>query len=115
MKILNASRGTLLATDAEQALPLEARTRGLIGRAGLATGQALWLIPCSSITTAHITFPIDIVFVSRDGIVTGGRHHVRPGRSVIAASKEAYSAIELPAGTIESTGTEVGDKIMRKP
>lgn len=115
MKILNATRGTLLATEFEQALTTNDRLRGLTGRAGLPVGHALWIIPCTSITTAQITFPIDILFISREGKVTGGRHHVRPGRTVITASKKAYSAIELPAGTIQRTRTEVGDKIVREP
>lgn len=110
MKILNATRGMLLATDAEMALTVAARTRGLIGRTGLPAGQGLWLEPCTSITTAQITFPIDVVFVSREGIVTGGRHHVRPG-STVTALTASYSAIELPAGTIRQTGTQVGDQI----
>jgi len=51
-------------------------------------------------------FAIDIAFVRRNGQVAKVRANVRPWR--IAACFSAYAVIELPAGTLERTGTVRG-------
>jgi uncharacterized membrane protein (UPF0127 family) len=52
-------------------------------------------------------FAIDVAFVSRDGQVLKVRSHLGPWR--IGGSLRAHAVIELPAGTLERTGTVAGD------
>jgi hypothetical protein len=57
-----------------------------------------------------MTFPLDIVFVDRHGRVLALYPELQPaGRSRWHGT--AKYAIELPAGTIEATRTEVGDLV----
>src|SRR5690606_32442088 len=58
------------------------RMRGLLGRARLADGarQALWLVPCGSVHTAGMGYPLDIVFLDRGGRVLDCCEGVRPWR-----------------------------------
>ena len=59
-------------------------------------------------------FPIDAVFVDRVGRVVKTREDLRPWTLVIAA-RGAAEVLELPAGTIARTGTQVGDELAFEP
>ena len=54
-------------------------------------------------------FPIDVVFLDKKRKIT----KIRPNmvRSRIALSLMAHSVLELPAGTLEQTGTVRGDQL----
>ncbi len=58
---------------------------------------------------AHLfhEIPIDVLFLSKQKKVLKVRHRMPAWK--IALSFRAHSVLELPAGTAESTGTEVGD------
>lgn len=73
------------------------RLFGLLGRRSLAADHALWIAPCGSVHTVGMRFPIDVVFVSRDGHVLRIVAAMRPGRFAIC--RGARSVVELAAGT----------------
>ena len=84
--------------------------RGLLGRSSLAEGEGLLITHCNSIHMFFMRFPIDVVFIDREGRVVGLLEKIRPWRLspiFLAATK----AIELPAGTIARTATLPGDRI----
>ncbi len=110
MRIQNSSRGTELAGDARVARGYWSRLVGLLGRSSLRAGEALVLEPCTSIHTAFMRFSIDVVYVDRDRRVVKAVADLRPFR-VSAALRSARSAIELPRGTIATTGTAPGDQL----
>jgi len=58
--------GTLVA-EVEEARSFAERSRGLLGRDGIATG--LVLRPASSVHTFGMRFAIDVVYVDRNGLV----------------------------------------------
>jgi uncharacterized membrane protein (UPF0127 family) len=114
----NVSRGTILAERLEDGSSLWAKFMGLMGRASLPAGDGLWLPGENGIHMLFMRFPIDVVFVSppRDG--PSGRRRVLsirpalpPWRGVVWRVGGAKGVLELPAGTIEATGTAVGDEI----
>ncbi|MBL8137485.1 MAG: DUF192 domain-containing protein [Acidobacteria bacterium] len=104
-----APGGALLATNAELAGDSRARTRGLLGRDGLAAGEALVIAPCQGIHTFGMRFPLDIVGVARDGRVVTVRSDV-PRRRIVLALR-AFAIVELPAGTCAVAGLVVGDRL----
>lgn len=59
--------GAILASRLEAAFDSRSRRRGLLGRAGLEAGAALVVAPCNAIHTFFMRFPIDLLFVTRDG------------------------------------------------
>ena len=61
----NVTRATVLATDLEVAAGLWGKFKGLMGRASLAPGSALWLPDSNGIHMMFMRFPIDAVFVGR--------------------------------------------------
>src|SRR6202167_4777565 len=65
LRVSNVTRGTVLATHLEVADSGPKRNKGLLGRKGLAAGEGLWIIPCESVHTFFMKFPIDLVYLDR--------------------------------------------------
>ena len=101
--------GATLATTVEVAFDSTSRKRGLLGRASLAAGHALIIAPCSGIHTFGMQFPIDVVFVAKDGSVLKIRHAMPAGR--LAAAIRAFATIELAAGAARGVPLETGQTI----
>jgi len=108
VRILNRTKGTLLASCAEVADSIGSRLIGLLGRSSLESGGGMWILPGNSIHTIGMCFPIDIVMLSRETTVVGLRKSVPPF-SVVWPNLRARSVLELPADTIARTRTESGD------
>lgn len=108
-KISNLTRGTVLAERVETADRGATRRKGLLGRDGLAPGDGLWIVPCESVHTCFMRFAIDLVYVDRGKRVKKVRSNVAPWR--LSACLSAHSVIELTAGTVRETQTQVGDKL----
>lgn len=106
-EVENRARGTLLATRLEVADSGSKRTRGLLGRDTLAPGEGLWIVPCESVHTFFMRFPIDLVYLDRKNKIKKVRNAVGPWR--ISACLTAHSVLELPAGTILKTRSQPGD------
>jgi len=61
------------------------------------------------IHTWFMRFPIDVLFLDRSGIVVGLRSNLQPYR--LAGALRTAAVLELPAGAIAGSGTEVGDRV----
>jgi len=105
----NARAGQIIAETLIPAFERSARNKGLLGRQSLEQGSAMILAPCSSVHTFFMKFPIDIVFVARDGRVVKVCERRGPWRLAIGAG--AFAVVELPAGALEQSGTRVGDRL----
>jgi uncharacterized membrane protein (UPF0127 family) len=87
-----------------------ARMKGLLGRRELPTGEGILLRPASSVHTGFMRFPIDVVFLDRDGYVLRVVDRLAPWR--IAAHRRANAVLELRAGDAERRGIEAGDRLL---
>jgi uncharacterized membrane protein (UPF0127 family) len=112
-RLVNVGRGTVLATRIEAAFDSRTRNRGLLGRSGIAAGSAMVIAPSNSVHMFFMRFPLDIVFVAKDGTVVKTRPNVRPWR--VAAAWRAFAVVEGPVGMIEQTGTRPGDTLAVEP
>ena len=110
MTIRNITRNTTIAGAAAAADTPFARMRGLLGRKSLNAGEALLITPCQSIHMLFMTFAIDVAFVDRQGTVVGLCPGIRPFQFSPPFFK-ARSAIEVPAGAIASSQTQIGDTV----
>jgi uncharacterized membrane protein (UPF0127 family) len=109
LRVFNLHRQTTLATSLEVADSGPKRNKGLLGRGWLAPGEGLWIIPCEAVHTFGMRFPIDLVYLDREKRIRKLRRDVPPWR--LSACIFAHSVIELPAGTIRDTQTELGDEL----
>jgi uncharacterized membrane protein (UPF0127 family) len=110
MRAWNRNREASLGDRIEWAGSSETRTRGLLGRESLDAGEGLYIVPCQWVHMFGMKFPIDVAFLDREGRVLALQHSLKPNR-VSKLVWRADGVLELPAGTLESTGTQPGDVI----
>ncbi len=79
----------------------------------LEPGGGLWIVPCESVHTFFMQFPIDLVYIDRNNRIRKVRESVPPWRLSVCLS--AHSILELPAGTIRRTQTQRGDTLQILP
>ena len=109
LQVSNLSRNTVLATCIEIADSAPMRNKGLLGRERISPGEGLWIIPCASVHTFWMRFPIDLVYLDRKKRISKLSCDVRPWR--LSACLWAHSVLELPPGTIHGTQTQHGDRL----
>ena len=110
VKIVNETRGSVLAEEALLATGFWTRLRGLLGRPEPQTGGGLVLDPCKSVHMWGMRYSLDVLFSDRDDRVVAMEEGLAPWK-VSRHIQSARKAIELPVGTIRNTGTEVGDRL----
>lgn len=113
VKIRNVTRKSVLAESVEIADSGAARSKGLLGRDGLAAGEGLWIVPCEAVHTVGMRFPIDLVFINRNNVVKKVRSSVGAWR--VAGCLTAHSVIELAAGSVGASETRRGDTLEFSP
>jgi hypothetical protein len=99
----------VLADRADVADTSAKRRTGLLKHTGLEPGEGLWIVPCEGVHTFAMKFIIDVVFLSKKRKVLKIRPNMKKRR--IAVSLLAHSVLELPAGTLNRTGTQKGDQL----
>lgn len=81
----------------------------MLKHSGLEEGEGLWIKPSEGVHTFGMKFSIDVVFVSKKGVVLKLRPNMVKRR--IALCLRATSVVELPVGIIDKSRTEVGDQL----
>ena len=109
LRVTNKTRGRVLADRADIADTSAKRRTGLLKHTGLAPGEGLWIVPCEGVHTFFMKFTIDVVFLSKKRVVVKTTPHM--GKRRIALTFKAHSVLELPAGTLDETGTQPGDQL----
>ena len=109
VRIKNKTRGRVLAEHADIADTSLKRRTGLLKHSGLAPGEGLWIVPSEGVHTFGMNFTIDVAFLNRQRVVVKVRTHMSRGR--ISFCLRAHSVIELPAGTLDESGTTMGDQL----
>ena len=115
---LRNARGVVVLTRADGSVVCERcvvadrmlpRMKGLLGKRGLSAGEGLLIQPAPSIHTFFMRFPIDVVFLAKNGEVMKVAPNVGPWR--MRSCRRAFAVLELPAGEAEQRGITVGDHI----
>jgi hypothetical protein len=95
---------------------------GLMGRSSLEADAGLWLTDSNGIHMMFMRFAIDAVFLGKpdpdhDGArpVVSVHRGLRAWTGVVPLVRGANGVLELPVGTIERSGTTVGDLIALEP
>lgn len=111
--LINDRTRDIIASRVEVALTRQERRKGLLGRDGLDRDAAMLITPCFSVHTVSMRFPIDVVFVDRDGRAVQIVHELRPWR--IAACVRGRAVIELAAGRVKEADVQLGDRLRLAP
>jgi len=112
--VYNQTRTAVLGTKIELASSFLRRGLGLMGRRSLPESGGLILYPNNSIHMLFMRFSIDVVFADRNNQVVAVRHSFKPWRPIAMAFNARYT-IELPAGILRATMTEIGDRLEVTP
>jgi len=108
--IRNPRTGVWLATRVEVARTVWARGRGLLGRRGLTPGEGLFIPSCNSIHSFFMAFRFDALFIDKQWRLVHAIDAMSPFR-ISPIVWRADGVVELPAGTIQQSGTRIGDNL----
>jgi uncharacterized protein len=108
VRVINTTRGVVLADRAELADNYWTRFMGLMGRRQLPMGAGLVLKPGGGIHMWFMRVPLDVIHVDKSDRVTHVLRGIKPWRfgPLFVGNK---LAIELPVGAASST--QVGDQV----
>jgi len=106
---INTTRGIGLTECARVAENPWTRMVGLLRDAQLAQGDGLWIVPCNSIHSFFMRFVFDAVFLDKELRVVHLVAEMKPWR-ISKLMFAAHSVLELPAGAIAQSGTQLGDR-----
>ncbi len=107
--VRNATRHRELGRKIRVAGSLIERAIGLLSTPALGAGEGMYLRPCQSVHTFFMRYPIDVLFLDAQGAVLS-QDTFSPWR-VSGWHGKSRGVLELAAGTLARTGTQVGDRI----
>ena len=110
VSVVNRTRRTVVGSQVRVADGFWSRTRGFLGRPHPALGEGLLLTPCDGVHMFGMRYPLDLVFLSDDATVVHVVEALLPWRRT-ARIPGATAVLEVPVGTVEATGTTVGDRL----
>lgn len=110
LRVENRTRHVSLVDKGRLANNFFQRLRGLVGVKNLPAGDGLLIQPCNQVHCMFMSIPIDVVYIGNDQRVLAIDAAMKPwavGRPIRGAKR----VLELPAGTVAATGTQVGDQL----
>ena len=121
MIAVHAPSGRTLASCVEKADDPGSRSKGLLGRESMAADEGLWivqpgiawLVPCPTIHTFFMKFPIDVLFLDGGLQVRRVIEDMKPWR-LSPWVRDAHSILELKSGTLRGT-VRAGDQLEMRP
>ncbi|MFZ5800489.1 MAG: DUF192 domain-containing protein [Candidatus Omnitrophota bacterium] len=110
MIIKNITRNTIIAEEVIFARDFKSRLVGLLGRSPLNPFSAMVFPRCNAIHTFFMRFAIDVLFLDGKGAVIGKIENMSPFR-ITPFFLSAATCLELPAGVIQRSLTQISDII----
>ncbi|MFA0736728.1 MAG: hypothetical protein OGMRLDGQ_003228 [Candidatus Fervidibacter sp.] len=87
-----------------------------MGRKSLGRDEGLLLTRATGgVHTCFMRFVIDVAYLDERGQVIAVRENMKPWRIWVVRDTNAFMALELPAGRLKETATEVGDLLEFQP
>ncbi len=99
-RLVSKTTGKTVVARLEIADGFWSRLVGLQFRRELPADTGLLLVPCNSVHTCFVRFPVDVVFLDGHGCVLAVRHNLRPWRLALGPRK-SHAVLEIPTGSAE--------------
>ncbi|MFB3918934.1 hypothetical protein BU251_00075 [Candidatus Velamenicoccus archaeovorus] len=99
-KAIVQESGKMLADKITIADSFGARAKGLLGKIGLEDGRGLLIRPCSSIHMFFMKFPIDVLFLAKDGRIIKIVKGLKPWR-LSGCWFGCHMVLELKEGVLD--------------
>ncbi len=118
IQLRDSTRDAVICARCVLADGLWTRGKGLLGRKSLGEDEGILLVPGSSIHMFGMRFAIDVIYLTREDVVTDLVENIGPGQMHVAKDKggagKPYAALEVAAGTVTRLGVQVGDQLVRE-
>jgi len=111
IRIQNGRSGAFLGQKVQLADGWWRRAVGLLGQTELPDGCGLLLVPCASVHTLGMRFPVDVAFLDGRGRIVETRAELPPGKFAVGGN-DVHATLELPVGTLAATDTRNGDPLI---
>ncbi len=102
--------GKVLFGEVKVADRFGSRLVGLLRTAGLTENQGLLLKKCNQVHTFGMKFPIDVIFLSKDGDILHKEPEMEPGK-VSPHVKKAYWVLEVRSGACDHFQLEINQRL----
>ena len=109
----NARTNGTVAARLLPAFDAASRNTGLLNHTALEPGEAMLIAPSNAVHTCFMRFPIDLLFVGKDGRVLKIREAVPAWR--MSACLRGHAVIEMAAHSVRSIDLRVGDQLLVSP
>ena len=109
-KAINLATGEVIADRVRIAQDFKSRSIGLLDRHSVNENEALLIKPCSSIHTFFMKFPIDVLFLSKEGKIVKIAHSLKPWR-LSGCLLGCFMVLELQPGKLAKTTIKIGNLI----
>jgi uncharacterized membrane protein (UPF0127 family) len=110
-RLVSKTTGKTLVARLTIADKFWSRLVGLQFRRALGSDAGLLLVPCNSVHTCFVRFPVDVIFLDGNGSVLAIRRSLRPWR-LAWGPRGSRAALEVVAG---SADLQPGEKLRLEP
>jgi uncharacterized membrane protein (UPF0127 family) len=114
LRVANETRSGVLGCAVELADTVVLRLRGYLGRPAPREGEGLLITPCRAVHMYGMRYPLDVIFLDRDGRVLALYPSLEPWSHTRWHGHAEY-ALELPPGSILASRTHVDDIVIWRP
>ncbi len=111
LRLLSETTGKTVVSRLQIADGFWSRLVGWQFRAMPAADAGLLLVPCNSLHTCFVRFPIDVVFLDEQGAVLAIRRNLRPWRAAWGP-RGSHAVLEILAGSVD---LQPGEKLRIEP
>ncbi|GEL77989.1 DUF192 domain-containing protein [Tenuibacillus multivorans] len=110
MILRNLSTDEEIAHYIQSAYTFTKRLKGLMFTDELNSGYGLHILPCQSVHTHFMRYPIDVVYCNKSLYVIDIDENLPPGKFG-KRRKGAHSVLELPTGTVAHSTLQIGHQL----
>ena len=109
IKIINTSKDYILGDKITEAKSVVSRIKGLIGRKEIVAETGLLIPKCGSIHTFFMSMAIDVIFLDIELRIIKLVKRLETNK--LCSCWNAAYVLELPVGTVDKSGSEIGDRV----
>ena len=110
LQLINKSKKTIITENLIVADGFWSRMRGLMWKRDMPEDEGLLLVPCNSVHSMFMRFPIDVLFLDKEFNIVKILDYLKPWRCSPYV-RGAFQAVELKAGEAKKKDIEIGDNL----
>lgn len=111
-KLIHQKTNQVLAQKVIKSRFILSRIKGLIGIKNFTKDKTLWILPCSSIHTFFMSFPIDVIFVNKKLKITTVLKNIPHSRLIYPKQYfSTQSVFEFKSPALKHFNLQTGDQL----